>query len=111
MIPKSCQQIVNKDKPGDFYLKFIDNKTNEIEAATRTCSSGPEVTYEESINLFQLCGKINAIHYKLCYNSETQQMYYGKESSFMPGTLQPLLPGCPNHIMFIFPIQRFGTKN
>ena len=71
VLPISWQQIVNKDELGDFYLRFINNKTNEIEAETRVHSSGTEVTYEESIHLFQLCGKINAIHYDLCYNSET----------------------------------------
>ena len=34
-LPEPWQQIVNKEEQGDFYLKFVDNRVNEIEAESR----------------------------------------------------------------------------
>ena len=99
-LPLSWRIKVNLTNLPDFYIKFVDNDTNESEANARAIVEGIVNNVEARLHIFHLQGKVKVIHYASSYDETSKSLDYFNQPYVKASNLQPLIPESDNEPFF-----------
>ncbi|HEY9302047.1 MAG TPA: GNAT family N-acetyltransferase, partial [Phormidium sp.] len=109
-LPKPWQTKVNNKEISDFYVKFVDDETNMVEALRRAKDNKEEVNLLESLHLYKLTGSIRSIHYPCTLDTTTRELCFMDRSVLQDHVHVPLLPPNDSNVMFPFPYKEVGCR-
>ena len=109
-LPDPWHSAVNKKEIANFYIKFIDDKTNEAEALRRAKVNKEEVNLLEYLHLYKLTGGIRTIHYPSTLDKKTKELCFTDRSVLHEHLHVPLLPPNSSDVLFPFPYKEVGRR-